>query len=117
MYYTTPCFGEKAPNAPWELLGEYGGALGCGLDGWAFFALQYGFGYSNSMWDEANNYMADQAVSIYRGAAWQTISTRNAEAVREAVQRFRAAKAKQLEEARAAKKGAARTGTEKGGRQ
>ena len=96
MYYTTPCFGEKAPNAPWELLGIYGGAISCGLDGWAFFALQYGFEYSNSLWDEVNNYMGDQAVSIYRGAAFRTLSTRNSEAVREAVQRWRQAKYDQL---------------------
>lgn len=45
---------------------------------------------------EFNAYMGDQSVSIYRGAALRTISTRNAEAIREAVQRFRQAKCDQL---------------------
>lgn len=87
--YTTPCFGEKAPSAPLEHLGMSDFGLGCKMDGWAFFALQYGFTYSNSVWDEANCYLADQCVNIYPGAAFRTISTRNAEAIREAVRRYR----------------------------
>ena len=93
MGYTTPCFGEKAPSAPLDHLGMCDFALGCNLDGWAFFALQHGFTYSNSLWDEVNNYMGDQCVNVYPGAACQTLSTRNAEAIREAVRRWRAAKA------------------------
>jgi len=92
--YTTPCFGEKAPSAPLDHLGMCDFAIGCGLDGWAFFALQHGFTYSNSLWDEVNGYMGDQCVNVYPGAAYATISTRNAEAVREAVRRFRATKAR-----------------------
>ena len=99
MFYNTPCFGEKSPNAPWDLLWLQGTALDGNLDGWAFFALQYGFEYSNSMWDDAHNYMGDQAVSIYRGAANRTISTRNAEAVREDVQRFRQGKLDRMQKA------------------
>ena len=94
--YTTPCFGEKAPSAPLDHLGMRDFAIGCNLDGWAFFALMHGFTYSNSLWDEVNNYMGDQCVNIYPGAAYQAISTRNAEAIREAVRRFRATKAEQL---------------------
>ena len=91
--YTTPCFGEKAPSAPLDHLGMCDFALGYGLDGWAFFALAHGFTYSNSLWDEVNCYLGDQCVNIYPGAANRAISTRNAEAIREAVRRWRAAKA------------------------
>ena len=94
--YTTPCFSEKAPSAPQDLLGMCDFALERGLDGWGFFSIMYGFTYSNSLWDEVNSYMRDQCVSIYPGASCQAISTRNAEAVRESVRRFRAAKARQM---------------------
>lgn len=87
--YTTPCFAEKAPSAPLDLLGMKDFAIGRGLDGWAFFALAHGFTYSNSLWDEVNGYMGDQCVNIYPGAACRTLSTRNAEAIRESVRRFR----------------------------
>jgi hypothetical protein len=93
MGYTTPCFWEKAPSATGDMLYLADFALQYGLDGWGFFALAYGFTYCNSMWDEVNNYMNDQCVLIYPGAANRTIMTRNAEAIREAVQRWRAAKA------------------------
>ena len=89
MGYTTPCFGEKAPSAPLDLLGLSDFALACKLDGWAFFALAYGFTYSNSVWDEANAYLGDQCVNLYPGAAYRTLSTRSAEAIREAVRRYR----------------------------
>jgi hypothetical protein len=94
--YTTPCFGEKAPSAPLDLLGMRDFAIGCNMDGWAFFALAHGFTYSNSLWDEVNAYMGDQCVNIYPGAANRTISTRNAEAIRESVRRWRETKAEQL---------------------
>ena len=93
MGYTTPCFWEKAPSATGDMLYLADFALQYGLDGWGFFALAYGFTYCNSMWDEVNNYMNDQCVLLYPGAANRTIMTRNAEAIREAVQRWRAAKA------------------------
>ncbi len=91
--YTTPCFGEKASSAPLDLLGMGDFGISCWLDGWAFFALAHGFTYSNSLWDEANCYLADQCVNVYPGAAFRTISTRNAEAIREAVRRWRKGKA------------------------
>ena len=93
MSYTTPCFWEKAASATHDMLSLSQFALEQGLDGWGFFAFAYGFTYCNSLWDEVNNYMADQCVLIYPGAANRTILTRNAEAIREAVQRWRAAKA------------------------
>ena len=65
-------------------------------DGWAFFAFAYGFTYCNSLWDEVNNFVNDQCVYIYPGAANRTILTRNAEAIREAAQRWRAAKSHQI---------------------
>ena len=97
MGYTTPCFGEKASSAPLDMLSLCNFALDYNLDGWAFFALQHGFTYSNSVWDEWNCYVSDQCINIYPGAAYQAISTRNAEAIREAVRRWRAAKAPTLE--------------------
>ena len=42
-----------------------------------------------------NNYVNDQCVYIYPGAASRTILTRNAEAIREAAQRWRAAKSRE----------------------
>ena len=97
MYYTTPCFAEKAPGAPNDLLGMWGMSIGLNLDGWAFFALHYGFPYSNSLWDEINNFIGDQCVNIYPGANLSAISTRNAEAIREAVRYWREAKLAQRE--------------------
>ena len=93
MSYTTPCFGEKAASSTSDMFALVDLALKHDLDGWGFFAFAYGFTYCNSLWDEVNNYMADQCVYIYPGAANRTILTRNAEALREAVQRWRAAKA------------------------
>ena len=93
MSYTTPCFWEKAPSSTNDMLSMVDFALQNNLDGWGFFAFAYGFTYCNSMWDEVNNYMNDQCIYIYPGAANRTILTRNAEALREAVQRWRAAKA------------------------
>ncbi|MBP5284628.1 MAG: hypothetical protein ILO34_00780 [Kiritimatiellae bacterium] len=93
MGYTTPCFIEKAPTAPKDMLYLKDFALKYNLDGWAFFAFTYAFTYCNSPWDDQNNYLADQAVSLYQGAGYETISTRNAEAIREAKQLWRRAKA------------------------
>ncbi len=103
--YSTPCFWEKGAAAPFELLGQYRFALDHGLDGWGFFALTHGFTYSNSVWDEVNAFVADQCMNLYPGAAYHTISTRNAEAVAEAVKRWRRAKAAALEKADAKMKG------------
>ena len=63
-----------------------------GLDGWMFYVLMGRYEYCNSLWDEVNNFVNDQCVYIYPGAANRTILTRNAEAIREAAQRWRAAK-------------------------
>ncbi|MBP5285835.1 MAG: hypothetical protein ILO34_06985 [Kiritimatiellae bacterium] len=98
MSYSTPCFAEKAPSAPLDYLGMGAFAAGAGLDGWGFFALAYGFTYSNSLWDEKNAYYGDQCVNIYPGAAGRTISTRNAEAIREAVAVYRRALAEKGKE-------------------
>ena len=95
LSYSTPCFGEKAPSATLHMFELCDLSLRHGWDGWAFFAFAYGFTQSNSLWDEVNNMLPDQAVNIYPGAAYRTISTRNAEALREAVQRWREAKAAQ----------------------
>lgn len=94
--YTTPCFAEKAPKAPHDMLWLSDFALNYKLDGWAFFALMHGFTYSNSRWDEVNCFMGDQCVSIYPGAANRAISSRTAEAIHEAVRRWRAARARQI---------------------
>ena len=95
MGYTTPCFWEKAPSSTSDMLGMADFALQNNLDGWGFFAFAYGFTYCNSMWDEVNAYMNDQCIYIYPGVRNRTILTRNAEAVREAVQRWREAKGAQ----------------------
>ena len=95
LSYSTPCFGEKAPSATLHMFELCDLSLRHGWDGWAFFAFAYGFTQSNSLWDEVNNMLPDQVVNIYPGAAYRTISTRNAEALREAVQRWREAKAAQ----------------------
>lgn len=96
MGYTTPCFWEKAPSSTSDMLSLADFALKNDLDGWAFFAFAYGFTYCNSLWDEVNNFVNDQCVYIYPGAANRTILTRNAEAIREAAQRWRAAKSHQI---------------------
>ena len=89
MGYSTPCGHDMAPSMPYEMLGMKDFALRYGLDGWGFFALISSYEYSNSIWDNQTQYLPDQSILLYRGAAFQTISTRSAEAVREAVQRWK----------------------------
>ena len=56
-------------------------------NGWAFFSLIYG-----PPWDDVYTGNQDHAVSLFSGADGRTLSTRNMEAVRESVQRWRKAK-------------------------
>ncbi len=88
LVYTTPCFHEKAPGAPLELLGLAASAKKLGRDGFNCFALFNYYGYTASAWDEVNAPFPDQAVSIYPGAWGRAISSRNLEAVRQAVQEW-----------------------------
>ena len=92
LTYTTPCFGEKAPGAPNDMFGPMDASIKNGLDGWMFYVLMGRYEYCNSLWDEVNAYVPDQAVSLYPGAGRRTISTRTAEAIRAAVDRWRAAR-------------------------
>ncbi len=89
LLYTTPCFREKSPDSPSELLylGEM--AAKYNRDGWAPFSLFCSYPYSNSIWDEMHPFDGCQAVSFYPGAYGRTLSTRNMEAMREAIQRYR----------------------------
>ena len=93
--YTTPDVGatEKSPGSPYLMVGMSDFALQNNLDGWAFLALVCSYPYCNSVWDEVNAFSGDQAVSLYPGAQWHTMSSRFAEGIREAVQRWRRAKA------------------------
>ncbi|MBQ1338992.1 MAG: hypothetical protein IIY32_11820, partial [Thermoguttaceae bacterium] len=59
---------------------------------WMFYVLMGRYEYCNSLWDEVNAYVPDQAVSLYPGVGKRTISTRTAEAIRAAVDRWRAAR-------------------------
>lgn len=92
LTYTTPCFGEKAPGAPNEMFSPCGTAIGNDLDGWMFYVLMGRYEYCNSLWDEVNAYMADQAVSLYPGVGGKTLYTRTAEAIRAARDMWRKAK-------------------------
>ncbi|MDD2599203.1 MAG: hypothetical protein PHO37_08270 [Kiritimatiellae bacterium] len=89
LLYTTPCFREKSPGSPSELLylGEM--AAKYNRDGWAPFSLFCSYPYSNSIWDEMHPFNDCQSVSFYPGAYGRTLSTRNMEAMREAIQRYR----------------------------
>jgi hypothetical protein len=89
LLYTTPCFNEKAPNSPKEILSLGQNATKYSRDGWSLFSLFCSYTYSNSIWDEMHPYDSCQAVSYYPGAYGRTLSTRNMEAVREAIQRYR----------------------------
>ena len=89
LLYTTPCFGEKAPNSPKEILFVGQSAAEYSRDGWSLFSLFCSYTYSNSIWDEIHPYNDCQAISYYPGAYGRTLSTRNMEAVREAIQRYR----------------------------
>jgi len=89
LLYTTPCFQEKSPSSPKDLLylGEM--AIKYRRHGWALFSLFCSYPYSNSIWDEMYAFNAAQSISYYPGAYGRTLSTRNLEAVREAIQRYR----------------------------
>lgn len=94
LCYTTPCFGEKAPGSPGDMFGPVGASLEYNLDGWMFYALLGRYEYCNSVWDEANAYVPDQSIYLYPGAEFRTISTRNAEAIRAAVDHWRSERLK-----------------------
>lgn len=95
LTYTTPCFGEKALGAPNDMFAPMRTALQNNLDGWMFYALLGRYEYCNSPWDEVNAYVPDQSVCLYQGAEFRTISTRTAEAIREAVDTWRSEKIKE----------------------
>ena len=81
---------EKRPQACWDILGLADAAIREGRDGFANFTLMSGAPYDDLYIDNE-----DLAVSIYPGANGRTLSTRNLEAWREGVQRWRKAKLKQ----------------------
>jgi hypothetical protein len=89
LIYTTPCFKEKSPDSPKEIL--YLGEMAAKYQrhGWSYFSLFWGYPYSNSIWDEMFAYSTSQCINFYPGAYGRTLSTRNLEAVREAIQRYR----------------------------
>lgn len=91
LIYTTPCFEEKSPQAPLEMLSLAAASLQYKRDGWDAFALRCYYPYTATAWDEVNAPFADQAVSMYPGAWDQVIGSRNLEAVRVAVQRWKTA--------------------------
>ena len=93
LFYTTPCSAEKAPHAPMEMLRLGTEALRLGRHGWDLFCLKNYYEYCNSPWDDVHAYHRDQAVSLYPGAWDRAISTRNLEALREAVRLWRRARA------------------------
>lgn len=89
LLYTTPCmwWNEKRPDAPHDMLdlGEY--ALKYNRDGWSFFNLIYG-----DIWNDPYGGNQDGGVAIYPASYNRIISTRYMEAIREAIQRWKAAK-------------------------
>lgn len=89
LFYTTPCASEKAPHAPLDMLHLGRQARRLERDGWDFFCLKNYYEYCNTPWDDLWAYHRDQAVSIYPGAGRRVLSTRNLEALREAVRRWR----------------------------
>jgi len=78
---------EKRAQACWDILGLADAAIREGRDGFANFTLATGAPYDDLYIDNE-----DLAVSIYPGAWGRTLSTRNLEAWREGVQRWRKAK-------------------------
>jgi hypothetical protein len=92
LLYTTPCFREKSPGAPLELLALAKMALDNGRDGWDCFTLCGFYSATAGAWDEVNAPYGAQAVSIYPGAGRRVIGSRNLEAVRQAIQIWKAAK-------------------------
>ncbi|MDX9861303.1 MAG: hypothetical protein RBS99_10340 [Rhodospirillales bacterium] len=89
MLYGTLDIGsnEKLLWAPLEILRVAAEAEQNNRNGWAFFSLIYG-----PPWDDVYTGNQDHAVSLYPGAHGRTLGTRNMEAVRESVQRWRNAK-------------------------
>lgn len=89
LLYETPDIGdtEKLFWAPKALLEVGAKAQGLNRTGWAFFSLRYGPPFDDVYVDNR-----DYAVSIYPGARGATLLTRNAEAIRESVQRWKQAK-------------------------
>jgi hypothetical protein len=85
LVYTTPCFQEKTPAAPLDLLGLAASAKALGRDGFCLFSLFNFYEATASAWDEQHAPLPDQAVSIYPGAYGRAISSRNLEAIRQAV--------------------------------
>ena len=77
---------EKRPQACWDILGLADAAIREGRDGFANYTLSNGTPYDDLYMDNEDN-----AVSIYPGAWGRTLSTRNLEAWREGVQRWRKA--------------------------
>ena len=88
LLYSTLDIGdvEKLPNAPQDLINVARRALEEGRDGFANFTMMAGPAY-----DDLYIGNGDLAVSVYPGAFGRTISTRNAEATREALQMMRKA--------------------------
>ncbi len=62
--------------------------------GWNFFSVRGYYDYHNFPWDDVNALYPDQVVNLYPGAYGQTVSTRNLEAVRAAIQMWKKAKIK-----------------------
>lgn len=85
LVYTTPCFQEKTPGAPLDLLSLAASAKALGRDGFCLFSLFNFYEATASAWDEQHAPLPDQAVSIYPGAYGRAISSRNLEAIRQAV--------------------------------
>jgi hypothetical protein len=97
LIYTTPCGHEKAPHAPLEMFYIAEMSIKYQRDGWDFFSVCNYYGYHNTPWDDLGAFSSHQAVSIYPGAYGQTISTRNLEAVRAAIQYWKKQKLKKTE--------------------
>lgn len=89
LLYETPDIGdtEKLLWAPKAIIEVGERAMKNNRNGWAFFSLRYGPPYDDIY---INN--RDYAVSIYPGSNGATIHTRNSEAIRESIQRWKKAK-------------------------
>ncbi|MBQ6245284.1 MAG: hypothetical protein IJK04_00350 [Kiritimatiellae bacterium] len=83
---------EKRPQAPQDILDLAESSIREGRDGFANFTLMSGAPFDDLYIDNQ-----DLAVSIYPGAWGRTLSTRNLEAWREGIQRWRKAKMKQID--------------------
>jgi hypothetical protein len=85
LVYTTPCFREKTPAAPLDLISLAASAKTLGRDGFCLYSLYNFYEATATCWDERHAPLPDQAVSIYPGAYGRAISSRNLEAIRQAV--------------------------------